>query len=404
MIKTLTFSTLFPNAAQPIHGIFVANRLSHLLASGTVATEIVAPVPWFPFANAAFARYARYAATPDRERRFDTTVHHPRYPLVPKISMEMAPGLLYLGARRTVAAILRRGFDFDLIDAHYFYPDGVAAVLLGGAFGKPVVITARGSDINKIAEYPVPRRMILWAARRAHGLITVCQALKDRLVALGAGADRIRVLGNGVDLTAFRPQDREVLRARHALSGPTLLSVGNLVPLKGHDIVIDALGALQSASLLIAGAGPEREALARHAAKRGVEGRVRFLDQLPPEKLAEFYAAADVLVLASSREGWANVLLEAMACGTPVVASSVGGTPEVVTEPAAGLLVKERAAPAFAAAIARLLEHPPARGATRAYAERFSWDRTTAGQIELFRAILERPAEGRERRDEALRL
>jgi glycosyltransferase involved in cell wall biosynthesis len=112
------------------------------------------------------------------------------------------------------------------------------------------------------------------------------------------------------------------------------------------------------------------------------------LGELPHEQLPRFYNVADALVLASSREGWANVLLEAMACGTPVVATAVWGTPEVVTAPEAGRLVAERSAPALAAAIRALLAQPPARAATRAYAERFGWEATTAGQIELFASVL----------------
>jgi teichuronic acid biosynthesis glycosyltransferase TuaC len=387
-IKTLTFTTLFPNSAQPVNGIFVANRLSHLLATGEVATRIVAPVPWFPFTAARFGSYAKFAAAPRTERRLDTTVVHPRYPLIPKIGMALAPALLYAGARRAVAAILRSGFDFDLIDAHYFYPDGVAAILLGKEFGKPVVITARGTDINQIADFRLPRQMILWAAREAAGVITVCQALKDRLCEIGAAPDHVHVLRNGVDLQLFRPQNRDALRLTYGVTGAVALSVGHLITRKGHDLVIRAVAELPDVTLLIAGEGPELGALTSLADSLGVAGRVRFLGQMAPGELAGIYAAADVLALASSREGWANVLLEAMACGTPVVASNVWGTPEVVTERVAGLLVQKRTGPAFAAAIAELLANPPDRAATRAYAERFSWDDTTAGQLALFRSII----------------
>lgn len=387
MLKTLTFTTLFPNAAQPVHGIFVANRLQHLLASGKVRTEIVAPVPWFPSSRPLFGEYARFARVPSGETRFGAAVHHPRFILIPKLGMSLAPALLRLGARRTVAR-LARTFDFDVIDAHYFYPDGVAAVLLGRALGKPVVITARGTDINQIPDYALPRRMILWAAREAAGLITVCQALKDRLVELGVEERRIRVLRNGVDLALFRPGPREALRTKYGFTGQTVLSVGHLIPRKGHDIVIDAMAELPEARLVIIGEGPERQALTERARRLGLGERVRFAGQIAPATLAEYYAAADVLALASSREGWANVLLEAMACGTPVAASTVWGTPEIVTAPAAGLLVAERTGSAFARAIARLLgDARPDRGATRAYAERFSWDATTEGQLELFARI-----------------
>ena len=388
MIRTITFSTLFPNSAQPTHGIFVANRLSHLLGSGEVSTKIVAPIPWFPSTNPRFGEYARYAAVPRSEQLLAQHVYHPRYPVIPKIGMLLAPMLLYLGARATVASILRGGFNFDLIDAHYFYPDGIAAVLLGKTFGKPVVITARGTDINLIADDPLPRRMIQWAAREAAGVITVCQALKDRLIEIGVAAQSIRVLRNGVDLEIFQPVDRDAARAKHGLSSKVLLSVGHLIPRKAHHLVIQALALLPDATLLIAGNGPEKAALSALCARLGVVDRVRFLGQLPHVQLAELYSAADVLVLASEREGWANVLLEAMACGTPVVASDVWGTPEVVTERAAGLLVADRTGPAFAAAIAKLLESPPSRAATRSYAQRFSWDTTTKGQVDLFNHVI----------------
>ena len=93
-------------------------------------------------------------------------------------------------------------------------------------------------------------------------------------------------------------------------------------------------------------------------------------------------------MLTSSREGWANVLLEAMACGTPVVASNVWGTPEVVATAEAGVLMEERTSRGVVQAVNHLRAHYPDHAATRAYAERFSWDDTTRGQIALFRQVL----------------
>jgi teichuronic acid biosynthesis glycosyltransferase TuaC len=391
-MKILTFTTLFPNAEQPDHGIFVENRLRHLLGSRQVTAEVIAPVPWFPLASGAFGRFARLARVPLQEQRHGLAVRHPRYVSIPKIGMHIAPLLLYLGARRVANRLLAEGHDFDLIDAHYFYPDGVAAALLGRELGKPVVITARGTDINLIADFALPRRMILWAARRAAAVITVCEALRARLIELGADAAAIHTLRNGVDLVRFRPRERAEARRKYGVDGaaPVLLSVGHLIERKGHHVLIAALAQLPEARLLIAGDGPERAALDRLATRLGIAERVKFLGRVAHDDLAETYSAADLLVLASSREGWANVLLEAMACGTPVVATKVWGTPEVVADAAAGLLVEPRTAAAFAAAIARLLTAPPSRPATRLYAERFSWDATTAGQLALFHDILAR--------------
>jgi glycosyltransferase involved in cell wall biosynthesis len=171
-------------------------------------------------------------------------------------------------------------------------------------------------------------------------------------------------------------------------AGPVLASVGNLVELKGHHIVLEALSHLPRARLLIAGEGPERSSLERRAIQLGVADRTRFLGRVPQEELPKFYSAADVLVLASSREGWANVLLEAMACGTPVVATDISGMVEVVGAPSAGRLVRHRTATEFADTIAALLAAPPERSATRAYAEAFSWDATTEGQVALFKSLL----------------
>jgi len=386
-MKILTFSTRFPSAARPSHGIFVETRLRHLVASGRVESRVVAPVPWFPSRNARFGEYAKHASAPREELRHGIQVFHPRYPLLPKIGMTLTPFLLAWAVRPVIERILH-GFAFDLIDAHYFYPDGVAAILLGRHFGKPVVITARGTDVNLIPRYRLPRAMIRWAAARAAGMITVARALKDDLVRVGVPAERIEVLRNGVDLQQFRPIDREAERRKLGLTRTTLLSVGHLVPRKAHDLVIQALRRLPDMDVIIIGEGPERAALEAQAQEAGVADRVRFAGVLAQEDLRHHYGAADALVLASSREGWANVLLESMACGTPVVASSIGGTPEVVAAPEAGVLMAARTPEALADAVRRLFAHYPDRGATRRYAEQFSWDATTAGQLELFGRIL----------------
>ena len=391
-IRIVTFTTLFPNSAQPAHGVFVENRLRHLVASGRVTSRVVAPVPWFPNALAPYSRaYARNAEVPFEEQRHNLKIIHPRFPTVPKFGMTVAPGLLFVRSLWALHRLRAESGDFDLIDAHYFYPDGVAALMLGKVMRKPVVITARGTDVNLIPLYRLPRAMIRYAAREAAGLITVSRALKDGVIALGIPESKVRVLRNGVDLDVFRPMRRSDIRARLGLSaGRTLLSVGHLIERKGHALVISALPALPQYFLLIVGEGPERQALERLATKLGVADRVRFLGQVAHEELPEVYSAADALVLASSREGWPNVLLEAMACGTPVVASNIWGNPEVVAQPEAGELMSERTAASVVSAVARLFQTSRDRAATRRYAERFSWDETTEGQIQLFSEILAR--------------
>lgn len=371
--RVLVFSTLFPNAAQPNHAIFVENRLQHTLALGGLTATVVAPVPYFPFSHSRFGRYAAYAKAPQRETRHGVEIWHPRYAAIPKLGEQLAPELLYRASLRAVRRLQAAGQQFDVIDAHYFYPDGVAAARLGRELGLPVVITGRGTDLTLIPAAPASRAKIQWAASEASAMVTVCEDLRERLVELGAAPERTLTLRNGVDLDLFRPVDRAAARRALAVDGFTLVSVGSLIARKSHDLTIRALAEAPDCRLLIAGQGPLRAELERLAEDLGVSDRVRFLGETPHSKLAELYSAADASVLASSREGWANVLLESLACGTPVVASDVNGTSEVVCSREAGRLLPERSAAAIAATVAELRRDMPDRAATRRYAEQFGW-------------------------------
>jgi glycosyltransferase involved in cell wall biosynthesis len=388
-LSILTATTLFPNPVQRAHGVFVETRLRHLLASGEVTAHVLAPIPWLP----PMVRYSSYGplqTVPSREQRNGLIVEHPRYLVVPKFGMTLTPLTLYRAMRKRFVALLKEGHRFDLIDAHYFYPDGVAAVRLAREFNLPVTVTARGTDLNLIPEFPAPRKMILDAAAKADGMITVCQALKDTLIEMGVADERVTVLRNGVDLDLFRPIDRAAARSALGLSRRTLASVGLLIDRKGHHHIIRALKDLPDNDLLIAGDGPDRRALERLVVEEGVADRVRFLGSVDQNRLCEIYNAVDALVLASSREGWANVLLESMACGTPVVASAVWGTPEVVARPEAGVLMPSLDPQGVAEGVRRLFAAYPDREATRRYAEGFNWNATTEGQLKLFRGILAR--------------
>ncbi len=365
------------------------NRLRHLLGTGEATASVLAPVPWFPSRSARFGHWAQYAKADRADVRDGLAVFHPRYALAPRIGMVSAPAALFIASAMAIRRLLKGGLEFDLIDAHYLYPDGVAAVMLGKAFGKPVVLTARGSDVTQLPAYAAPRRMIQWAMGQADALISVSDGLKRAMVGLGAKPSAITVLRNGVDLDTFRPSPcRQACRESLGLDGPTLLSVGHLIERKGHHLAIEALVHLPGWRLLIAGEGPERARLASLARALAVIDRVRFLGAQPHASLPPIYSAADILVLASSREGWANVLLESMACGTPVVASNIPGNPEVVQSAAAGVVVASNTAREFATAVISVQANSPGRQVTRRYAEDFSWDTTSAGQLDVFRRVL----------------
>ena len=387
-MRLLSLTTLYPNAAAPAHGVFVENRLAAFAERHHIDIKVVAPVPWFPIGASWAGRYGAFARAPERESRRGFEVFHPRYLIPPKIGMTYAATALEQCFEKAARALIASGFDFDLIDAHYLYPDGVAAARVAAKLGKPVVITARGSDVSLIPAFPRQRRMILDAIYKADAIVSVADALKHELVQIGAPREKVHTLRNGVDLDLFRPLDRNSIRNELELSGPVLASVGHLIERKGHHLVIEALKGLPGATLLIVGEGEDRGALEKFAARSGVAGRVRFLGPVAHEKLAEIYNAADALVLASSREGWPNVLLEAMASGTPVVATPVHGSVDIVRTPEAGRLAKDQSAPAIADAVRSLLAAPPPREAVRLYAEKFSWDETSDGLAALFNDIL----------------
>lgn len=382
-MRLLTLTTLYPNAAMPTHATFVENRLRRIVATGRVSARVVAPVPWFPLNWNMFGSYARFAEVPRTEERHGLSITHPRFLTVPG-RPTWQPCAYFRAVRQEILRLQRSGWDFDVIDCHYLYPDGVAAARLGRALGKPVVVSCRGTDVNLIAQMPGPRRQIEAAMHGIDRLITVSTALGEKARTLGFDPDRIHVLRNGVDDQVFRPVDGSGWRVRTGNAATVLASVGNLIPLKGHDLVIRALQNLPDAHLLIAGHGPQHDALKALATELGIAERVHLVGSIPQDELKALYSAADALVLASEREGWPNVLLEAMACGTPVVATDVGGIPEIVTEPVAGRILPERSAEAIASGLRDLLAAPPDRAAVRAYAQRYSWDDTIARQVALY--------------------
>lgn len=396
-VKILTISSLYPNNEDPKHGIFVENRLRQLKSHyPEVAVNVIAPVPWFPIKSKYFSEYAKFVDVHSIEERHGITVYHPRYLVIPKIGMLLTPLMMAISLFFCVKEVIKKEGRPNLIDGHYFYPDGVAIALIAKYFDLPFTCTSRGTDINLIADMPLPQKMIKWTIKRASKCMAVCQALTDKLVELGA--KDAQTLRNGVDLDFFHPLEetsRQQLKTDYSVpidpniprqQAPLLLSVGWLIERKGHYLAIEALTALPNATLLIAGNGPDLNTLKQQVSNLDLSERVVFLGALDQETLRCYYQMADALILGSSREGWANVLLESMACGTPVVATNIWGTPEVVKTKDAGILV-ERSPEAIAQGINALLSDYPNRQETRRYAEQFDWQSTSDGQVEIFKHI-----------------
>ena len=370
MLRVLTLSSLFPDAGRPTFGVFVERQTLGLAGRADVAVEVVAGVglPLWPLSL--HPHYRGRGALPLAETWKGLTVHRPRFHAVPGLEAQSGRAL----ARATAPLVerLRARFPFDVIDAEFFWPDGVAAMHLSRALGLPFSIKARGSDIHYWAAQARVRGQLLAAAQAAGGLLAVSAALKADMVALGMPEERIRVHHTGVDLDRFRPRERGAAKRALGVDGPLIVSAGALIPLKGQHLVIEALAALPGVTLILAGDGPERPALERLAAARGLASRVHFLGNRPHEELPGLLAAADAMVLPSQREGLANVWVEALACGTPLVITDVGGAREVIDRPEAGRIVA-REAEAIAAAVTDLLAAPPPAETVRQSAERFSW-------------------------------
>ena len=372
MLRVLTLSTLYPDPVRPSFGIFVERQTRALAAREGVEVDVVSPVGLPPWPLTRHPHYRQRAGLEALDRRHGLAVHRPRF--------RIWPGLSGAGAARSLAAAvlpLARDLRPDVIDAEFFWPDGVAAMHLAEALGLAFSVKARGSDIHFWGESPAARAQLLDAARKASGLLAVSAALKADMAAMGMPEEKIRVHYTGVDLERFRPTDRPAARRRLGIEGPLIVTPGNLVALKGQRLAIEALARLPEATLLIAGEGPERPALEALIAARGLSPRARLLGGVPPEAMPELLAAADLMLLPSEREGLANVWIESIASGTPILVADVGGAREVLDRPEAGRLV-EREAGAIASAAREMLASPPDPAAVRRSAERFSWERNGA--------------------------
>ena len=376
MLRVLTLASLYPDASRPNFGVFVERQTLGLAAHPGVDLRVVASLGLPPWPLSRVSHYAPLAALPERETWKGVETWRPRFTTLPGTRGRFHVAALVRRLTPLLAEI-RRDFPFDVIDAEFFFPDGPAAVALGRHFGVPVSIKARGADIHHWGTAPATAGRVAAAGRQADGLLAVSEAMKADMVALGLPGDRIRVHHTGVDLACFAPADRAAGKAAFGVTGPLVVSLGALILRKGHDIVLRAVAALPGVSLLIAGEGPERAALAAAIAALGVGDRVRLLGAVTHGDMPALLAAADVMALASSSEGLANAWVEALACGTPLVITAAGGAAEVVRTAAAGRIAA-RDADAFSAAIADLLAAPPAPQDTRQAALGFTWDANTA--------------------------
>ena len=396
--RLLVLSSLFPSASQPTAGVFIRERMFRVARQLPIV--VVAPQPWFPLQG--LIRLVRphfRPKAPSFELMQDIEVHRPRFLSFPGV-LKWSDGLfMALGSYLTVRRLFRR-HALNILDVHFGYPDGDAGRLLGRWLNAPVMLTLRGKEERQARTVvgPALRRAVL----RADRLITVSEALRDLAVGFGADARRITVIGNGIDLSKFQPVPQEEARAKLGLpqDAKILISVGTLVERKGFHRVIECLPQLLRRHphvhyLAVGGPGPEGDMSAKlraQVAALGLQQRVHFLGSCASERLKFPLSAADVFVLASSYEGWANVLLEALACGLPVVATDVGGNAQVINSNRLGRIVPFGDSAALASALDEALSHTWNRAALREYAESNSWDSRIPVLVDAFRQML---ADGR---------
>jgi len=354
-IRVLISTGIFPNRILVNRGIYNLKAASALAKSCDV--RVVAPVPYAPpFVKR--GRYAWCARVPARDDVAGFSVAYPRYVVTPKVGRSLHGLTLYASVARFYERIARE-FAPDVILGYFAYPYGFANVLLGRRLGVPAVVFCRGSDIHSIAQNRLQGRLISWALRRAHRVFSVSEALKDDVVGLGVPADHVVVIPNGIEVERHRNLDKRVARARLGLAteGGLVVCVSRLGREKGIDVLVEAAAAMRTAGarVMVVGDGPETTALSGQIARLGVGDRVFLAGARPHDEVPLWMAAADVTVLSSRKEGHPNAAVESLACGRPVVATRVGGVPEILTSDALGLLVPPEDPPVLAAALDRAL-------------------------------------------------
>lgn len=392
-MNILGFTSLYPNNVCPNHGIFVKERLTRIAALPGVHVQIVSPVPYYP--PIGFGWRMSYRRVQKREFVDGIEVYHPRYIMAPKIGMAIHGFLMALCSLPLVRRICRE-FPPDIVDAHFVYPDGFAGMLIGQYLGCPVVVTARGSDVNVCADLPIIRSLLRLTLSRATYVISVSNPLAAKIGQLGISQKKIRVIPNGVDSETFYPSSKAEARKSISFEGnqKLVLSVGNYTSNKGMDLLVQALAYLRDSEgldslpiLVLIGEGKEGLSLESLVINLKLTHNVRVMGPVPHYLLPKWYRSADLFCLASSREGCPNVILESLACGTPVVATRVGGIPDLVNSPDVGILT-DRSPEAMAKAIIEALNKVWDADLISQHVHRRTWEHVAGQEYDVFKSAV----------------
>jgi glycosyltransferase involved in cell wall biosynthesis len=379
----LVVTQLFPSSADPLNAVF--NRLQFTALARRCELDVRAVIPWFPGARA-FARWStagRCAAVPAEEIVGGLRVRHPRVAFVPRVGAALSPALYVASLWPQVRHL--KG-NVDVVLGCWAFPDGVAAIQLARLLGAGSVVKVHGSDLNVLPARRAVRAALARAMPRADRVVAVSRPLAERAVELGARPERVHVVRNGVDRELFRMRDRAAARAELGVEPDArwVAYVGLLDRIKGIAELLAAFERLAPIHprLRLALVGDGREAAACREAAARHPGRIVVTGALPIGGVARWMAACDVLTLPSWNEGTPNVILEAFASGRRVVATRVGGVPDLVTSAELGILVPPRDVAALAEALGRAAEEPyDPEGPTAAAPG--GWDDSAARLLEV---------------------
>jgi glycosyltransferase involved in cell wall biosynthesis len=403
-LKVVSVATMFPNPGDPMNGLFVEQRIRAL--GKKVDLVVFAAVPYFPLASLLIPRYRNRRKIP-RTGEGPRIGDGPGYPIrfirylsVPKFLKPLDGVFLAASVLWHLLALKRKGFQPDVLDTHLAFPEGYACVLLKRWVGAPVTTVLRGHDINELPLFPGRGRQVRRALAGADRVFAVAAALIEEAENLGASSDRTRVSPNGVDTDRFT--DGDPVEARRQLNLPSdrkiVLSIGYLVERKGFQHLLRALVHMGEEErrkiLLVIMGGPGGDVyfkpeLERIVEEEGLEDSVFFAGVRPQTELPLWYQACDVFSLMSAREGRPNVVIEALACGRPIVATRAWGIPELVTDGENGCLVPSPPTPAQASeALLRALEADWDKEALAQTVRSRSWDRVAEEMVTEMHAIL----------------
>lgn len=376
-MNVLLISNIFPNCNERTRGVFTYQIAKALQKRCSVT--VIAPLPYVSglLGKKLIARYS-HASVPSTEYMDGLNVYHPRYLVIPRILGFMHAIFMFFPLLRIIMR-LDRYEKIDIINTHWVYPDGVAATWVANVLKKPIVLTALGCDINLYAKMPLRKVQIAGALTNASAVTAVCDSIRDNILELNVASSKVTVIPNGVDINLFQIIDRKAAREQLGLplDRRIILTVGSQDEVKGTKYLIDAFAGIankfdRSPLLVLVGDGPLREALVQQATELGFSKDIMFAGKRPHDEIPVWMNAADVFCLPSIREGHPNVIIEALACGTPVVGTSVGAVPEIL-RPFSGEIARNADVLSLSSCLMRVLNETWDREVIRTSVSGYSW-------------------------------